>query len=940
VNLMSEPMLGLPQGSGRALQGYLGDFAELIGADRVLVALYDAPLRCASIVAVWVRPGVTARAEGELGAILDPVPEALRQAHLRGEPWAVADAALLPASPVKERLQDDGILSAVVVPMMDGGACMGFVGFDWTRSRRDASDLGSSQQRLFVALLANVLVRRSAEAGQAEAEARLRSISQNFTEGMIYQLLTREGGHRRFTFVSDAVQHLYGITPQAVMADAGALYARLHPDDVARLAHLEAEAGRTLSPFHIEVRALDAAGAYQWASFQSNPRRQGDGSVLWDGVALQVSARKQAEEALRANEERLRLALGATSDAVWDWDLTRGQAYFSTRCYGMLGYEPEAFPADLPHALELLHPEDRDRMESLVVAAIQQGAGFTAECRLRTGQGGWRWLQVRGTVSAWDSFGKPARLSGTNSDVHERKLAELALSVNEERLRAALEATSDAVWDWELATGTLYCSPRWYTMLGYAAGEPQVGLGFIRGHIHPQDAERVEQAARAAILGSGAYAVEARMRCADGSWRWVQTRGSVCARDAFGRALRLAGVNTDIHARKLAEESADLLQAQLLQAQKMESVGRLAGGVAHDFNNMLSVILWYAESALDKAGAGHAIAPDLEQIRQAAERSAELTRQLLAFARKQPVAPKVLDLNAAVGGTLKMLQRMIGEDIQLQWRPGPGLWPVKVDPSQVDQVLANLCVNSRDAIHGSGRIIIETANAALGPGQVAGQPGMKPGDHVLLTVSDDGAGMDPATLALIFEPFFTTKELGKGTGLGLATVYGIVKQNQGFISASSQPGVGTTFKVYLPRHAVLEAVEAAVALPAAAAAAQATILLVEDEPALLTMAQRMLEALGYTVVASTDPAEALRLAAARTEPLDLLVSDVVMPGMNGGQLAQALQRQRPGLKCLFMSGYTADVIAPHGVLDEGMHFMQKPFTRQGLAAKVAQALGR
>jgi len=293
-----------------------------------------------------------------------------------------------------------------------------------------------------------------------------------------------------------------------------------------------------------------------------------------------------------------------------------------------------------------------------------------------------------------------------------------------------------------------------------------------------------------------------------------------------------------------------------------------------------------------------------------------------------------------VDGTLKMLRRMIGEDIDLQWRPGEGLWPVRMDPTQVDQLLANLCVNSRDAIQGSGRITIETANTVVDAGQAAVQPGLKPGDYVVLTVSDDGSGMDPATLALIFEPFFTTKELGKGTGLGLATVYGAVKQNQGFISVSSQPGQGSRFRVHLPRHAAQAPLAVAPRPVQAPEGSPAVILLVEDEPALLTMAQRMLEALGYPVLTAGNPAEALRLSRHRAEPIELLVSDVVMPGMNGRSLAQALLEERPGLKCLFMSGYPADVIAPHGVLDEGMHFMQKPFSSQDLAAKVREALGR
>jgi len=292
-----------------------------------------------------------------------------------------------------------------------------------------------------------------------------------------------------------------------------------------------------------------------------------------------------------------------------------------------------------------------------------------------------------------------------------------------------------------------------------------------------------------------------------------------------------------------------------------------------------------------------------------------------------------------------MLERLIGEDIRIEWRPSPGAWPVRIDPSQVDQVVANLCVNARDAIRGSGRIAIETANVHVTAQQAAMQGGWMAGDYVVLTVTDDGVGMDKATLAMVFEPFFTTKEVGKGTGLGLATVYGIVKQNGGFISVTSQPGGGTTFCVYLPRHG-----ESPAGLPPSSvpelvrgevgpAPSGVTVLLVEDEPTLLAITGRMLRAIGYVVLTASTPDDALRLSEARREPIDVLLSDVVMPGMNGQQLAEALARTRPGLKCLFMSGYTADVIATHGVLDAGVHFLQKPFTRHELAARVRAVLG-
>jgi nitrogen-specific signal transduction histidine kinase/ActR/RegA family two-component response regulator len=394
----------------------------------------------------------------------------------------------------------------------------------------------------------------------------------------------------------------------------------------------------------------------------------------------------------------------------------------------------------------------------------------------------------------------------------------------------------------------------------------------------------------------------------------------------------------DITERKRAEDERGKLQAQLNQAQKMESVGRLAGGIAHDFNNMLSVIIGHTEIALDQVDSAQPLHEDLDEILRAAHRSAHLTRQLLAFARKQTISPKVLDLNETVEDMLKMMRRLIGEDIDLLWKPGRDFWPVKVDPAQIDQILANLCVNARDAISGVGKVTIETVNVTFDEAYCANHIGFVPGEFVLLAVSDDGCGIDKETQEKLFEPFFTTKGVGQGTGLGLATVYGIVKQNNGFINVYSEPGQGTTFKIYLPRHQG-KAEQMQKEGPAAPAVhGHETILLVEDEPAILSMGKAMLERLGYRVLTAGTPGEAIRLAEEHPGEIHLLMTDVVMPEMNGRDLAKNLLSLYPNLKRLFMSGYTANVIVHHGVLDEGVHFIQKPFSRKDLAAKVREAL--
>ncbi len=380
------------------------------------------------------------------------------------------------------------------------------------------------------------------------------------------------------------------------------------------------------------------------------------------------------------------------------------------------------------------------------------------------------------------------------------------------------------------------------------------------------------------------------------------------------------------------------LEDQLRQAQKMEAIGRLAGGVAHDFNNMLQVILGYTEIAIIKTGPDSPITDSLKQILKAGKNSAALTRQLLTFARKEVIAPEILDLNETLSDMLKMLQRLIGEDIHLVWKPSSALRPIRLDPTQMNQIVANLCINARDAIGGTGQIVLETGNVIIDAAYCSIHAEAAPGAYVCLTVSDNGCGMDRETLANIFEPFFTTKGLGKGTGLGLATVYGIVKQNNGFIYAYSEPGIGTTFRIYLPQVAI-EACETVVAEPAQAPEGrEETILLVEDEPALLSLCQQFLNELNYTVLTAGTPEEALALFQQHQSTIKLLLTDVIMPGMNGQQLAEKISAAKPDIKVLFMSGYAADVMADLGVLKKDAVLIAKPFTRDELARKTHDLL--
>lgn len=513
-----------------------------------------------------------------------------------------------------------------------------------------------------------------------------------------------------------------------------------------------------------------------------------------------------------------------------------------------------------------------------------------------------------------------------------------ALSESEQRLHFLVKNSSDSLVILNADGSQRYVSPGAERITGFPTAE-------LEGRpldtlIHPDDMD--------AIRAAWNEAVEHPEKTVTVQYRHVhKTRGWVYSEAIAQSFLHEPAINgviasvRDITERKKSEEEHAKLQTQLTQSLKMESVGRLAGGMAHDFNNMLTVILGYTEMALARLDPGQPLHANLTDIHRAAERSAELTQQLLAFARKQTVAPQVLDLNQVVEGMLKMLRPLIGENIELTWLPGENSGLVRVDPSQIDQILANLCVNARDAIGDTGRISIETAPVALDAAACSlAHVDCVPGEYVRLSVNDNGCGMDAEILSHLFEPFFTTKATGKGTGLGLATVYGIVKQNNGCIQVDSEPGRGTAIKVFLPRHTVEgeQIVRTSIARPDVNG--HETILLVEDEPMILEMSAMMLAQLGYVVLSAATPGEAIQLAREHAGAISLLMTDVVMPEMNGRTLAKHLIARYPELKCLFMSGYTADVIAFHGVLDEGVHFIQKPFTMPVLAAKIREVLDR
>ncbi len=512
----------------------------------------------------------------------------------------------------------------------------------------------------------------------------------------------------------------------------------------------------------------------------------------------------------------------------------------------------------------------------------------------------------------------------------QAELARYAGSL-EERLRSVLSSVPDVLFSMSPDGGQVhYISPATAHVFGYEAEEVLADTSVWFGRVSSEDQSRLRAGRVQAVATGQSQTVEYRFRHRDESVRWIQTT-LVPVSDGGGGVSRVDGISRDVTEQRRLEQ-------QFHQAQKMEAVGRLAGGVAHDFNNLLTVINSYSEFLLEDLDPADPRRGDVDEIRKAGVSAAALTRQLLAFSRQQVLEPQILDLNDVVTKAESLLKRMIGEDIQVVTVLAPQLGTVRADPGQLEQVIMNLAVNARDAMPDAGRLTIETANVEMDEAYLRHHAAGRPGRYVLLAVSDTGVGMDETTKAQIFEPFFTTKEAGKGTGLGLATVYGVIKQSGGFIWVYSEPGHGTTFKIYLPR--VDEPVQGVAAPEVATESLRGveTVLVVEDVAAVRAVARHTLERQGYTVLEASDGAAALRLAAEHPGPIHLVVTDVVMPGMSGRQFAEQLAAARPSLKVLYTSGYTDDAIVRHGVLQAGVKFLQKPFTPDALARKVREVL--
>lgn len=644
-------------------------------------------------------------------------------------------------------------------------------------------------------------------------------------------------------------------------------------------------------------------------------------------LVAELEERRKAEKRLSRIETLNRSLLESLPQRVFVKDANSVFRACNESFARDLGIRPEEIEGKtdddfFPRELAERYRADDDKVVSRGVATVMEEPYELS--------GKERWVRVI-KAPYCDGGGKAVGVVGIFEDITERRIAEEELRDTQQRILLHRDQTPLGVIEWDLDLRVKFWNPAAERIFGYTP-EEAIGRHAMDLILTEDLRKQVEKIWAGLLQRKGGSRSTNENVAKDGSvllCEWFNTP----LVDSSGNVVGVASLVQDITEQRRME-------SQLRQAQKMEAVGQLAGGVAHDFNNLLQAIMGYAEMLLLRTSEEDSRHADLAEILNTGKRASNLTRQLLAFARKQRVLPVVLDLNDVIDGMLKMLRRLIGENIALEWSPRDGIWQLRVDPSQVDQILANLVVNARDAIGDVGTVRISVDNFVVDEAFCEKNPEAGVGEYVRLSVSDDGCGMEEGALARIFEPFFSTKDRGQGTGMGLATVYGIVRQNGGFVDVESSPGVGSSFYVFLPRHEASSNAED-VSLDSEAALPQeagATVLIVEDEPGILELGKRMLSQLGYHVLSAETPAEALGIAGEHSGVIDLLLSDVILPEMSGRDLADRLLKTRPDMKLLFMSGYAADVVSQHLVLEDDADFLQKPFSIESLASKIQQVL--
>ena len=683
-----------------------------------------------------------------------------------------------------------------------------------------------------------------------------------------------------------------------------------------------------------EVQLISLKGTLRFARVIGEAVRDDNGKIIGARGAIQdITDYVNARESLRTSEQRYALATEAAQASLWDWNLITNEVIFSDRFRQMIGYSREEFPDRVESLKRIVHADYQQSVEIKISDYLrsQNDTPVSFEFLAVLASGENRWMRTLGKA-VWDEDGRPIRIVCSTIDITDSKIAAQQLAESEQRFRLLAKATNDAIWDWDLNSSSFWWSEGFETLSGFSRTEIESTIESWTTRIHPEDRSKIMEGVKNAIeSGADSWSGEYRFVRKDQSYAYVLDRGYVI-RDPDGKPVRMVGGLTDLTERRH-------LEAQLLQSQKMEAIGQLAGGVAHDFNNMLTVINGYSDLLLRKVPESDNMHKALTGIYDAGKRAEALTRQLLAFSRRQVLAPRIVVINTIIPDLGKMIGRLIGENIELKLQLSADLKHVEVDPGQFEQILINLAVNSRDAMPNGGKLLIETANVSLNRHYCEGISGLEPGNYVAISVSDTGVGIPAEVKQHIFEPFFTTKEIGKGTGLGLATVFGIVKQSGGHITLYSEVEVGTTFRIYLPITSdseIHETMETAHFRDAPTG--NEVVLLVEDEEAVREITSQTLEDCGYKVFEAQNGETALELLRTLDQPVDILVTDIIMPKIGGRELAKQVVELMPSCKVLLISGYTEDAVLMHGIMNEEFAFLQKPFTPAILAKKVRECL--
>ncbi len=772
-----------------------------------------------------------------------------------------------------------------------------------------------------------------AESSRRQSEAMYHSLVDQLPQAVF-----RKDDAGRFTFANPRFCELVGRSVQDLL---GKTDADLFPAELAE--KYRQDDRRVMDSGEVwtdtERQMTPDAAADRWVEVVKWPLRDADGQVIGiQGTFWDVTERERAQEVLRASEARLNESQRIAHLGSWESqlvsleDLSQNRLTWSDETFRIFGYEPGAVEVTREVFSRGVHPEDLPRVWAAVEAAVREHLPYQVEHRVVRPDGSERLVVEHAEVLCDPVAGRPLKLHGTVQDITAEKHA----AAERERLLAAIEQAGEAIFITDSAGRIQYVNPAFEAITGYPRDEILLqNPRFLKSGKHDESLYREMWET---ISGGRTWKGRLINRRKDGA-HYTQEATISPVLDGAGRIVNYVAISRDITPHLRVSEEKDRLEEQLRQTHKMEAIGRLAGGVAHDFNNMLNIILGYGEMALEQLRAGDPLRENLQEIVEAGRRSAALTRQLLAFSRKQTLQPKVFDLNAVILNLQKMLRRLIGEDIELNLPGAREPAPVLADPGQIEQAIMNLVVNARDAMPHGGRLTIETANVTLDDEFARTHLGVTPGRYVKLAVADTGCGMDQEVLANLFVPFFTTKDKGRGTGLGLATTHGIVKQSGGHIWVDSELGRGTTFRIYLPQVEMQPetAPQQQQHVPWRGGGRQ--ILVVEDETALRGLVARVLSGLDFRVTTAADGGEALLLVEERGVQPDLLITDVIMPGISGAVLAERLRQRWPELKILFMSGYTDNAMAQFDQVDPGAPFLQKPFNIRDLSLKVRELLG-